>query len=231
MEEYPKASSEDKAVEILEALIGVIPLAGTGIALLKSIADSPLAQRRAQWFNNLGLDLKHLIEKYENITPDELSKNEIFVSTLVQATQAAIKTHQQEKLKYLRNAVLNSALPNPPDESQQQIFVRWLDEFTVWHVELLKLFRGEMPSLELNRDDWRIQMNVDRTFEVVCNHYPEMKAQYDLFLTILEDLARNGIIANTHPSAMMMSRRTSNPEITRLGNAFLKFIESPLDKN
>jgi hypothetical protein len=49
------------------------------------------------------------------------------------ASQAALRNSQKEKLTALRNAVLNAALPNPPEESIQQMFVNFIDSLTVWH--------------------------------------------------------------------------------------------------
>ena len=45
-----------------------------------------------------------------------LQTNDIFIDTVLKATQAAIRTNQQEKKKALLNAVLNAALPNPPEK-------------------------------------------------------------------------------------------------------------------
>ena len=52
----------------------------------------------------------------------------------------ATRNHEQEKIDALRNAVLNSALPHPPDDSLQQTFLAWVDRFTVWHLHSLSLF-------------------------------------------------------------------------------------------
>ena len=63
----------------------------------------------------------------------------------MQASQAAIRNHQSEKREALRNAVLNAALPNAPEESIQQLFINQVDTFTVWHIRLLDLFK-EPPA-------------------------------------------------------------------------------------
>ncbi len=75
------------------------------------------------------------------INVNDLVENEAFVSTTVQASYAAIRAHQAEKLAALRNAVLNSALPTAPNDSLQQIFIKWVDELTVEHLRFLELFR------------------------------------------------------------------------------------------
>jgi hypothetical protein len=53
-----------------------------------------------------------------DLTPERLATNEAFVTVTMQASQGAIRNHQQAKLEALRNAVLNSALPNPPQEDE-----------------------------------------------------------------------------------------------------------------
>src|SRR5687767_13943508 len=47
---------------------------------------------------------------------ENLKENETFVSTLLEASRAAVRTHLKEKRKALRNAVLNSAQPGKPDD-------------------------------------------------------------------------------------------------------------------
>lgn len=59
------------------------------------------------------------------------------VSIVLQATQIALRTHQTEKRMALRNAVMNAALPQAPEEGLQQMFLHFIDTFTEWHLRLL----------------------------------------------------------------------------------------------
>ena len=71
---------------------------------------------------------------------EDLQSKDVFIDTVMHASLAALRNSQQEKIEALRNAVLNAALPNPPEESLQQIFLSLIDTFTVWHLRILHLF-------------------------------------------------------------------------------------------
>ncbi len=88
--------------------------------------------------------------------------NPTFQTTFKKAIRIADCEHQQEKLEAWRNAVLNSATPNFPRDDIQAIFIKWIDEFTVSHIRLLRMlhyinnynyeqFLANLPDLEENR--------------------------------------------------------------------------------
>ena len=58
----------------------------------------------------------------------------------MKANELTPKTSQTEKLETLRKALLNSKNNDSIDISMQQIFLSYIDTFTVWHIKLLKLF-------------------------------------------------------------------------------------------
>ena len=95
--------------------------------LFNAVIAPPLEKRRDEWRESIGERLKQL-ESDDRISIDDLESNDNFINAVLQASQAAIKTHQLEKLNALRNAVLNTALPNPPDETLQQIFIQLVDD-------------------------------------------------------------------------------------------------------
>jgi len=231
LDELPKSTQEDVGYTIIKSALASIPgIGGAAAEVFQLLIAPPLMQRRDEWLTELARSLHELEQKFEAFDIQSLPENELFVSIVMQASQAAMKTHEQEKLRNLRNAVLNSALPESPNDSEQQTFVRWVDEFTVWHINLLKLFRRDtMPRLNLNQGDWWMDMAVDETFQRVCSVYPSIKSMFYLFLTILKDLSQMGLIANIHPTSDMMSEITDSPTITQMGQAFLNFLESPID--
>lgn len=64
----------------------------------------------------------------ENFSVDNLCHNQIFITTMLQATQAAVRSHVEKKS--LQNAVLNSALQIHPDEDEMLMFLNYIDIFT-----------------------------------------------------------------------------------------------------
>jgi hypothetical protein len=52
-----------------------------------------------------------LHRRIDKLTPEALSKDEVFVSALAQATQAAMRTHEPEKREALKNGIVHVAAP------------------------------------------------------------------------------------------------------------------------
>lgn len=82
------------------------------------------------WLEKLAEIVTELQQQVDGLTPETLAANDVFVTVAMQASQVAIRNHQNEKIKALRNAVLNVGLPNPPEEDEQLIFVRLVDQLT-----------------------------------------------------------------------------------------------------
>jgi len=137
----PKRSKGDIAHSVVKAALGSIPVGGNAAAeFFQLLVTPPLEKRRDEWIAEVGARLQELETK--GISLDSLQANEQFISTLMQATQLALRTHQNEMREALRNAVQNSARPGAPDDSEQQIFLNFVDSFTEWHIRILRLFRA-----------------------------------------------------------------------------------------
>jgi hypothetical protein len=107
----PASGKGDVAQEIVKAAISAAPLVGGPAAeIFGMVIAPPLQRRQAAWMDEVAEGLKQLEGKVEGFKIENLKENEQFVSTVLAATQAAIRTHQQEKREALRNAVLNVAV-------------------------------------------------------------------------------------------------------------------------
>lgn len=89
---------------------------------------------------SVGQAIDDLRQKAGTIDVKLLSEDEEFVTLLASATQLAIRTHRQEKLDALRNAVINFARGNRPSEDLQATFFALVDRFTPLHLKLLRVF-------------------------------------------------------------------------------------------
>jgi hypothetical protein len=139
--DQPQKSSSDVAYAVVKAATSAVPVVGGPAAeLLGLIFGPPLEKRKEAWLNLLAGAVETIRETVAELTPEKLSQNEAFISTALHATEVAIRTHEQEKLEALRNAVVNTVLPQAPDESLQQIFLDYIDEFTPWHLRILAFF-------------------------------------------------------------------------------------------
>jgi hypothetical protein len=143
-EQYPKPTEADVALGAGRAALAAIPFVGGSITELLSLVLAPaVARRRDTWLKELAEGLEEAERKIEGFTVENLTQDEAFVSAVIDATRSAISTHKDEKRDALRNALLNIALHRSTDEDQQQIFLRYIDELTVWHLRILQLFPRE----------------------------------------------------------------------------------------
>jgi hypothetical protein len=83
-----------------------------------------------------------------------------------------MSTHKQEKRDALRNALLNIALHRSTDEDQQQTFLRYIDELTVWHLRILSLFQD--PPKMLSTKGVQANFYMGGGAQVIESVYPEL---------------------------------------------------------
>ncbi len=143
---------------------------------------------------------------------EELGQNEQFVSATLQATQAALRTHQAEKLAALRNAVLNVAVSKAPSVDLQTIFLNLVDSFTPTHLKMLQFFQHPETAFR-----------------------EEFGRQPDLSDQAVRDLNLRGLITDTRSIEVRsrdnrLSFADYRGDVTNLGKQFLKFITSPEKK-
>lgn len=247
----PAASKGDVAHSIARAGIGSVPVIGNAaVELFQLLVTPPLEKRRQAWMESIADGLNQLEEK-QRCTIEDLKSNDAFIDTIMQASQAAVRTSQQEKLEALRNAVLNSALPRAPDESRQQVFINWVDSMTVGHLRILHLLNDPKGWFQI--DGSRPPQQTDGKLQaLIASAFPDLCNELAISELIAGDLHRYGLIRITSfnsqvvqyalPQAQPMSYG-SMPGIgvttysgdvellqqwtTTLGQQFLRFITTP----
>ena len=138
----PSQTKGEVAQALVKAAVSMVPIAGGPLAELVGLVLQPaIGRRRDVWLGNLETAIEELQQRPDAPSIEELSNNEVFVSVVLNATQAALRTHQAEKLEALRAAVMNSALPMAPDEHTQLMFIRFVEELTPLHLRMLSYLR------------------------------------------------------------------------------------------
>jgi hypothetical protein len=197
----------DVAHALVKGALSGVPIAG-GVAaeLFGLMLAPPLSKRRDAWFESLAQRLKVVEAKVGS-----LGENPAFVTTTLQATQIAIRTHQEEKLEALRNAVVNSAMGTAPEDDMRAVFLNLIDAFTPTHLLILKLFknRASVDALTFQR-------------------LRDARAVTDV---MVNELARNGLIEDHRPYAARgrdsgESLLISDWTLSKLGSQFIEFISS-----
>jgi hypothetical protein len=224
----PEPDSKDYAYAIVKGAISSIPLPilpGVAAEVMSLILASPLSKRQDEWITSIANGLVELQERIDGFKLEDLSKNESFVSCVLHSTQAAIRTHQEEKLIALQNAVLNSALPNAPEDDLQLIFINWIGEFTTWHLRVLKLFDSPTKWAEENNTQFPTSWYMGGIDQVLGFAYPEIVKDETIYHQIFSDLNSKGLAGLS--SGMMSARGMLESRTSTMGKRFLRFISSP----
>ena len=223
----PTATTGDLLHTTAKVLANFIPVLGAPAAeLFNTLIVPPLEKRRVVWMNDVAEHLRAL-EEHGNLKIEDLQDNEIFITTMMQASQAAVRNHQCEKLTALRNTVLNAALPHAPEDSLQQHFINQVDTFTVWHIRLLDLFKDPPAWFERNgvtRPKFALSSDLER---LLIAAWPELKNQYDFLNVIFEELEAKGLHSGGGLRTMMSEQGAYDKRTTEMGDSFLDFITTP----
>lgn len=110
-----------------KAGLSVIPMAGD---IFQMVVQPPLEKRRAAWMEAVGEKLAEL-ERDSGLKLEALQDNEQFISAVLHASAMAVKNHQQEKLDALRNAVINIAKGQTPEDAVLHMYLQFVDDLSV----------------------------------------------------------------------------------------------------
>ena len=223
-----KRNSHDAIREGSRAVVSAIPIAGGPLQVFfENIFAAPIEKRKHAWLEQLADVVTELQERVNDLTAEKLASNEAFVTMAMQATQIAIRNHRNEKLEALRNAVLNSALPNSPEEDEQQVFIRLIDQLTPWHLSLLAVLNNPVLWMEHNQvqnPNW----GMGGVSTVIEHCLPNLLGKRDAYDQLVRELQTEGLLGQgeylhvTMSGGGMVASRT-----TDRGKRFIRFITAP----
>ena len=163
---------------------------------------------------------------------DRLQSDEHFTTIALQAAAVALRTHEQEKLDALRNAVLNAALMPTIHEAQQQMFISLLDGFTAWHLRLLRFFSDQ----DFFREEFTRTSSPLSLRAVIVRHFPELEGPVDIYSQMIREIGNAGLVVaevfELHSGLPGLSEEslrwiTANEVMTVRGRQFLAFVLPP----
>lgn len=223
----PEATRGDAAHAVVKAALSAVPVVGgPATELFSAIIEPPLTRRRNEWIERIAAAVRELQDKVEGLTPESLSQNESFVTTLLHATQVASRSHQEEKLEALRNAVMNAVLPGSPEEDQQRIFLTYIDDLTPWHLRVLAFFDNPLDwgeKHDITFPSWRSGGPAD----VLEHSFAELKGNRIFYDQLVRDLQARGLLSEGWLHTMMTATGMFASRTTDLGKSFLAFISEP----
>jgi hypothetical protein len=222
IEEDLKIQDKDVSHAIIKSSLSFAPIVGGPISEFFSLVIAPpLEQRRDEWLIKIFTRLKKLETEVQGFKIENLAKNEIFISTLLHATQIAIRTHQQEKIEALRNAVVNSAMLRVSDENYQLMFLNIVDRLTPMHLFVLHVSNksGGYGNQHDSADgSWEEIAKLDSTI-------PDISRDRPILMQIINDLTSDGLLTyDVEGRYHGPLERLSFSTTTELGKKILEFI-------
>jgi len=225
----PKKTIGDVAHAAVDAVASLVP---GGSQLFNLVISTPLSKRRDAWLNRLYERLVAL-EAAGFLRIEDLQHNDEFISTVMQASQVAIRNHQQEKLDALRNAVVNTALGQSPDDAKREMFLAFIDTFTVWHMKALAFLRNPDGWIGLHGLGVQENLILGSAEAALYTVFPELYREPDFRLTLIQDLRSRSLI-KPDDSGFEFATADGGKGMdvtTRLGREFIDFISDPEKTN
>lgn len=227
----PKGGPADAGYAIVRAGISMLPIAGAPASeLLGLIVSPPLEKRRSEWMERVGAGLKDLEQKM-GVVLEELRNNDKFVDAAMDATQIAIRTSEKEKLEALRNALLNSALPNSPDELIRKMFFSLIDIFGVLHIKILELFNNPRIWFLKHQKQYPDHIMSGGLSNLIEIAFPILRERQEIYDQIWKDLYLRGLVSTEGLHGTISAGGLEAKRTTGIGDAFLNFISNPIESD
>jgi len=235
----PSKNTLDRFIELGKtlgppALALLDPTLGLAMAGMACLIQLPIHRRMKAWLEDLAKGYDRLSKAAKMPTLEELIEHDnAFDTTFLHAWRAAEVNHQQEKLDALRNAVLNAAAGNEPDEDARLIFIRYVDELTPMHVRILRLFHDPRKWAEsLSNMQFeafqRITRKREDPLDVIQFRFKELSGKEGFCRLLWRDLYTRGLIVREDVSVKQDERQPLLEQwTTAVGIDFLRFISEP----
>ncbi len=222
--EQPKKSPGDVVHSVVRATIAAVPYVGSpAVELVGLVFGPPLEKRKTEWLDQLAAAIKELNGRVAGLTAENLSSDPAFVTMAMRASEIATRTHQREKIDALRNAIVNSKLPDAIDETMQHIFLNYIDALTPWHLNILSFF-DDPPGWMRAHGVPVPNLNMGSPGQVLELAMPELSGKNDFYNRLVEDLVQRGLMSGGGIHTTMTGSGTLAPRTTPWAKLFVHFI-------
>jgi len=204
---------------------------GGASAVFGSILSPILNDRREDWFQKLLNDYERLVKKIDRFDFEKSIRDPKVTDALIQTSLIAIKTHQEEKRKFLRNAMLNISQGFETNENMNSVFIQYVDELTTTHVRILKFLYEEKIKLKEMIDEHNddpndsLEKEDNSLIDYLVEKFPETKGRHNFYL---RDLLNRGLVNTQQMFMGILFVNIIQNGVTEDGKAFLQFIQNPI---
>ncbi len=222
--EVPKEKDEDKIYSMVKSTLGLIPgFGGTISEIFSLILTQPISKRREKWMELVSDELLELNKSVDEFNIENLKMNNEFVSFLIESSQIALKTHQEEKINYLKNCVKNFLIDNNFKYDKKHSYLRIVDELTPTHLHIL-IFVS-------NNQDYIIT-NVNG-YQELYGFYNNKALDIDYLRKCVRDLENNSLIRISKDfedlvegsGFVMTDEGAPSIKLLNTGDEFIQFIQ------
>ncbi|MCK8069828.1 MULTISPECIES: hypothetical protein [Vibrio] len=217
--------AEDKLHRIVKSCFASIPgVGGVAAEVFNSIVESPMESRKIQWMIEVTDAINvHLVDHEHSI--EKLVNNDVFITTLLQASQSAVRQHSLDKREMLKNAVVNSARDAELFEWKKTIFMNMIERFSVLHLVMLKVANQDRNWF---MDGFLKQKGRDKGFKaILISEFPDLQGNLKYASIVWDELYREQLVIEREFEQLGNANGDKKRLTTAIAQEFLAFVSTP----
>lgn len=227
MEILNKENAQKLVKPSILAILSQVPVASAFSTFYSEFVNSSWQERVEKTQEELFSKLSKLDDNFAN----KMKERTNFASLLSTTYQSALKDINEDKIPLYINSLINAIDNEDLDNTKIHIFLNFLSDFTLLHIETLKYFHVEHHynydiSMDLNR--FRPVTYEEKAISIIQQDNPKIVKDIDLLNTVIGDLYAKGVLnisSLTNMKFETFATRTPLPKHTTiLGDSFLQFI-------
>ena len=206
---------EDVGEAMILGIPGALPIVGPSLSGM--IAAGLNYSYKAKMHKVVDFVLEELedLRKLINLTPESTIKDEQFNTYLTRAVWQAVETHEEEKLRALASAAVNSGSWSPIDDAEREYYWRLLRQYTVLHLQTLRALHSKAtPDIGID-GDLRLEDFFKHSIGFPAFHE-------DIGDAVLRDLSRDGLTTSGFGRGYVFTVGAS--DLSPMGGSFLDFL-------
>jgi len=222
-EDPSKPTKGDYLHGMVKGGLSLVPgVGGAAAEVFGLLVKTPAAKRMETFLVRLSDELERI-----GVVVQDLSTREDVVSVAIQATQAAFRTHDEGKLEALKNAVLNAALGKVDSPELTSYFIGLVDTLTPLHLAILEFLENPRAYDQPSVAGSRYRTIPSSVSDVLERALPDLAGKREIYDVIGKDLYLRGLSNTDGFHTMMTEEGTKARRTSPVGQAFLRFIQSP----
>ena len=227
-QELDRTDVADHVHNVVTAGLNAVPFVGGSLAsLIDDYIPKRKEERLREFLRDLAEDVQQIQDRLDESSKDHVRTDE-FAYLIEKSFRGAMESYQKEKIEAYRAILVNSLLPNAPDEDRKLFFVSLVDALTPLHFRIMRILRDPegYDAATGNRVGAGGGLSTSRK-EILQKLMPEYEA--DLLEATWRDLNVRGVVTTDSLGGMITDRGISQMArlLTPVGKQFVGFVTLP----